>query len=75
MTTNEINKSSSNGNGNNKSNGKPNTGTTGVRGDYVKHEIKLPPGMDKNNIFIFGHSGQVDRYLKARNGLIEWVGT
>ena len=72
--TNETNKLSSNGNGNgnNKNNGKPNTGITGVRGDPIKHEIKLPPRMDK---FLFGHSGQVDRYLKARKGLIEWVGT
>ena len=79
ITTEEsTNKPSSNGHGNgnnnNKNNGKPNIGITGVRWDYyVKHDAKVP-GMDKNNV-IFGFSGQVDRYLKASKGLIEWVGT
>ena len=32
------------------------------------------PGMYKDNIFVYGVNGQVERYLKSRRGLIEWVG-
>ena len=35
----------------------------------------LVPGLPKHNIFVCGEKNQVDRYIKARKGLIDWVGT
>ena len=35
----------------------------------------LVPGLPRHNIFVCGEKNQVDRYIKARKCLIDWVGT
>ena len=47
---------------------------SGITGVEYKFEAMVP-GLDKNNIFVYGQAGQADRYIKSRKGLIEWVGT
>ena len=38
-----------------------------------RYEANLP-GMSKENVFLYGVAGQVERYLKSVRGLIDWVG-
>ena len=32
------------------------------------------PGLDLANAFFYGQPGQIERHLKSKTGLIEWVG-
>ena len=57
-------------------NGTHTTGNTGVSGNqtYSKFEANVP-GLPKENVFVYGIVGQVEKFLKSKKGIIEWVGT
>ena len=76
--------SSSATNGNGSANNKPNQNIrkTGVYGNSSannnnnsahRFEANLP-GMPKENVFLYGVGGQVERFLKSKRGLLDWVG-